>query len=120
MGMQTKDDIKTLNTRWLGNDDVILPNDDNVCYACPLNKERNAIITNVFADLVEKHAPLLVILSLLLPLTVLLLRAPSKRAMHMLLKLFMQQCLTTVVMLMLSQVTTKMLTLHSSSIMIYI
>ena len=57
MGTQTKDDIKTINTRWLGNDDVILPNDGNVCYACPLNKERNAISTHVFADLVEKTCP---------------------------------------------------------------
>ena len=56
-GEQTMDDIHKINTRWLGNDDVSLPSDGNICYACPINKDHNAISTQVFSDLIEKTHP---------------------------------------------------------------
>ena len=45
MGTATLEDIKTINKRWLGNPDVELPTDGNICYAVPFNKDRNAIST---------------------------------------------------------------------------
>ena len=38
MGTATLADIKTINKRWLGNPDVELPTDGNICYAVPFNK----------------------------------------------------------------------------------
>ena len=57
MGNTTLDDIKIINKRWLGNSNVHLPHDGNICYAVPFNRDRNAISTQVFADLVEKTHP---------------------------------------------------------------
>ena len=37
-GKQSGDDIHKNNTSWLGNDDVSLPTDGNICYACPITK----------------------------------------------------------------------------------
>ena len=57
MGTATLEDIKTINKRWLGNPDVELPTDGNICYAVPFNKDRNAISTQVFADLIDRTHP---------------------------------------------------------------
>ena len=57
MGNTTLDDIKIINKRWLGNSNVHLPHDGNICYAVPFNRDRNSISTQVFADLVEKTHP---------------------------------------------------------------
>ena len=57
MGTATLEDIKTINKRWLGNPDVELPTDRNICYAVPFNKDCNAISTQVFADLIDRTHP---------------------------------------------------------------
>ena len=53
LGELTEDDIDLLNTRVVGSNDVTLPNDGSdadTCYACPKNKERNAISAGVFQE----------------------------------------------------------------------
>ena len=45
-GEMTEDDIELLNTRVLGQNNTVLPEDTNdaaTCYACPLNKQRNVV-----------------------------------------------------------------------------
>ena len=49
----TEDDIELLNIRVLGQNDVVLPEDTNdagTCYACPFNKQRNAVSAGIFQD----------------------------------------------------------------------
>ena len=57
MGQETKKDIKEINKRWLGNEDIELPADGEICYACPYNKDRNAVSTKIFSSLAKKHIP---------------------------------------------------------------
>ena len=45
MGEVTKEDIECLNKRWIGNKDAKLPKTGEICYACPYNKDCNAIST---------------------------------------------------------------------------
>ena len=48
-GRASKKDIQKINTRFIGNDDVHLPNNPScIRYACATNKERNAISSKVF------------------------------------------------------------------------
>ncbi|KAL7527853.1 hypothetical protein ACHAXR_004496 [Thalassiosira sp. AJA248-18] len=53
-GELTEEDIQMLNTRVVGQNGVTLPavtTDDDACYACPINKQRNATSGGIF----QKH-----------------------------------------------------------------
>ena len=67
VGEATKEDIHEINKRWLGNQDIELPSDNDVCYACPTNKDRNAISTKIFSNLVKTTNPSLTSIDASLP-----------------------------------------------------
>lgn len=48
MGIDTKADQKAINSCADDNHNVHLPTDPNICYACPTNKERNAVTASMF------------------------------------------------------------------------
>ena len=50
MGLVTKEDIKTINTRFIGNSNVSLPPITNLRCACYTNEERNAYSNSVFIE----------------------------------------------------------------------
>ena len=56
-GQHTKEDIQKINERWLGNDEVSLPSDGDICYACPYNRDQNAISTSIFSEHVKNTHP---------------------------------------------------------------
>ena len=46
-----QEDVELINTRVVGKNGVTLPEDENdvdTCYACPFNKQRNAISAGIF------------------------------------------------------------------------
>ena len=57
MGKDTKEDREKINSRVLGTNGVQLPNESDVCYACPTNKERNGIKAGVFKKLIDATHP---------------------------------------------------------------
>ena len=57
-GKFTKEDVDTINTRWLGDPNVQLPQkSEQLAYACSTNAERNGISTGIFSDHVENTHP---------------------------------------------------------------
>ena len=57
-GTDTREDREYINTRLIGKNDVTLPSVPDVCYACPTNKECNAITAGVFRNhVIETHPP---------------------------------------------------------------
>ena len=52
-GTITKQDIAMLNTRYIGNDDVTLPEMSELHYACSTNEERNALSAAIFLKHLE-------------------------------------------------------------------
>jgi hypothetical protein len=79
MGKLTKEDIRRINERWLGNDGVDVPTTGDVCYACPLNKDRNTVSTKVFAGMIESTHPSLHDTGLTPPLHTLVIECSMKK-----------------------------------------
>jgi len=51
MGEDTREDREKINTRLIGGtNNVTPPDDDDACYACPTNQERNAIYAGIFKN----------------------------------------------------------------------
>eukprot|EP00957_Ditylum_brightwellii_P043764 3319037-Ditylum_brightwellii.AAC.1 len=55
MGQETEEDIKEINKRWLENKGIELPADGEICYACPYNKDHNAVSTKLVSSLAKTH-----------------------------------------------------------------
>ena len=49
-GRATKQDIQLLNTRWIGNENVQLPDKSDLRYCCATNKDRNALSSSIFLE----------------------------------------------------------------------
>ena len=52
-GTITTDDIIFINSRYIENDNVTLPDPDNMRFACSTNQERNAVTTSIFLKHLE-------------------------------------------------------------------
>ena len=57
-GTITPELIDEINERWIGHHGVKLPEEGDICYACPSNKQRNAVSSSIFKKHVIDTHPL--------------------------------------------------------------
>jgi hypothetical protein len=56
-GQDTKEDRMKINTRLVGTNGLQLPNTPDTCFACPTNKQRNAITAAIFKEHILVNHP---------------------------------------------------------------
>ena len=79
-GCITADDLVWINERYIGNDDVLLPDFDNLRYACSQNTHRNAISNALFKKHLEQTHIRTVNDSLECPLHTCIIKATLKKS----------------------------------------